>query len=89
MGRCGFICDKSFIKATFIEIKEISLEEIQTIENELAKQYSYDEDDWGEEEDEEFDAEALVEELIQELAEELDLSDEQRAELLDEMNKES
>ena len=77
------------LKQPLFEIKEISLEEIQTIENELAKQYSYHEDDWGEEEDEDFDAEAFVEELIQDLAEELDLSDEQRAELFDEMNKES
>ncbi len=43
----------------------------------------------GKEQDEDFDAEALVDELIQELAEELDLSDEQRAELFDEMKKES
>ncbi|RZG86122.1 hypothetical protein [Acinetobacter venetianus] len=85
----GLYAVNPLLKQPLFEIKEISLEEIQTIENELAKQYSYDEDDWGEEEDEEFDAEALVEELIQELAEELDLSDEQRAELFDEMNKES
>ena len=79
----------SLLKQPLFEIKEIGLEEIQTIEKELAKQYSYDEDGWGEEEDEDFDAEALVEELIQELAEELDLSDEQRAELFKEMKKES
>lgn len=80
----------SLLKQPLFEIKEIGLEEIQTIEKELAKQYSYDEDDWGdEEESEDFDAEALVEELIQELAEELDLSDEQRAELFKEMKKES
>ena len=80
----------SLLKQPLFEIKEISLEEIQTIEKELAKQYSYDEDDWGDEEEgEDFDAEALVEELIQELAEELDLSDEQRAELFKEMKKES
>ena len=78
------------LKQPIFEIKEIGLEEIQTIEKELAKQYSYDEDDWGDEEEgEDFDAEALVEELIQELAEELDLSDEQRAELFKEMKKES
>ncbi|WP_414631681.1 hypothetical protein [Acinetobacter venetianus] len=85
----GLYAVNSLLKQPLFEIKEISLEEIQTIENELAKQYSYDEDDRGEEEDEDFDAEALVEELIQELAEELGLSDEQRAELFDEMNKES
>lgn len=80
----------SLLKQPLFEIKEIGLEEIQTIEKELAKQYSYDEDDWGDEEEgEDFDAEALVEELIQELAEELDLSDEQRAELFKEMKKES
>ena len=80
----------SLLKQPLFEIKEIGLEEIQTIEKELAKQYSYDEDDWGDEEEgEDFDAEALVEELIQELAEELDLSDEQRAELFEEMKKES
>ena len=56
----------------------------------MAKQYSHDEDGWGDEEEgEDFDAEALVEELIQALAEELDLSDEQRAELFKEMKKES
>ena len=80
----------SLLKQPLFEIKEIGLEEIQTIEKELAKQYSYDEDDWGDEEEgEDFDAEALVEELIQELAEELDLSDEQRAELFKEMKKQS
>jgi hypothetical protein len=80
----------SLLKQPLFEIKEIGLEEIQTIEKELAKQYSYDEDDWGDEEEgEDFDAEALVEELIQALAEELDLSDEQRAELFKEMKKES
>ena len=80
----------SLLKQPLFEIKEISLEEIQKIEKDLAKQYSYDEDDWGDEEEgEDFDAEALVEELIQELAEELDLSDEQRAELFKEMKKES
>ena len=80
----------SLLKQPLFEIKEIGLEEIQTIEKELAKQSSYDEDDWGDEEEgEDFDAEALVEELIQELAEELDLSDEQRAELFKEMKKES
>ena len=80
----------SLLKQPLFEIKEIGLEEIQTIEKELAKQYSYDEDDWGDEEEgEDFDAEAFVEELIQELAEELDLSDEQRAELFKEMKKES
>ena len=80
----------SLLKQPLFEIKEIGLEQIQTIEKELAKQYSYDEDDWGDEEEgEDFDAEALVEELIQELAEELDLSDEQRAELFKEMKKES
>ena len=77
------------LKQPIFEIKEIGLEEIQTIEKELAKQYSYDEDGWGEEEDEDFDAESIVEELIQEFAEELDLSDEQRAELFKEMKKES
>ena len=78
----------SLLKQPLFEIKEIGLEEIQTIEKELAKQYSYDEDDWGDEEEgEDFDAEALVEELIQALAEELDLSDEQRAELFKEMKK--
>lgn len=80
----------SLLKQPLFEIKEIGLEEIQTIEKELAKQYSYDEDGWGDEEEgEDFDAEALVEELIQALAEELDLSDEQRAELFKEMKKES
>ena len=80
----------SLLKQPLFEIKEISLEEIQKIEKDLAKQYSYDEDDWGDEEEgEDFDAEALVEELIQALAEELDLSDEQRAELFKEMKKES
>ena len=80
----------SLLKQPLFEIKEIGLEEIQTIEKELAKQYSYDEDDWGDEEEgEDFDAESIVEELIQELAEELDLSDEQRAELFKEMKKES
>ena len=80
----------SLLKQPLFEIKEIGLEEIQTIEKELAKQYSYDEDDWGDEEEgEDFDAEALVEELIQALAEELDLSDEQRAELFKEMKKQS
>ena len=52
----------------------------------MAKQYSYDEDGW-EEEDEDFDAESIVEELIQEFAEELDLSDEQQVELFEEMKK--
>lgn len=75
------------LKQPIFEIKEIGLEEIQTIEKELAKQYSYDEDGWGEEEDEDFDAESIVEELIQEFAEELDLSDEQQVELFEEMKK--
>ena len=75
------------LKQPIFEIKEIGLEEIQTIEKELAKQYSYDEDGWGEEEDEDFDAESIVEELIQEFAEELDLSDEQQVELFEEMEK--
>ncbi len=35
------------LKQPLFEIKEISLEEIQTIEKELAKQYNCDEDDWG------------------------------------------
>ena len=77
----------SLLKQPLFEIKEIGLEEIQTIEKELAKQYSYDEDGWGEEEDEDFDAESIVEELIQEFAEELDLSDEQQVELFEEMKK--
>ena len=34
----------SLLKQPLFEIKEIGLEEIQTIEKELAKQYSYDED---------------------------------------------
>lgn len=75
------------LKQPIFEIKEIGLEEIKTIEKELAKQYSYDEDGWGEEEDEDFDAESIVEELIQEFAEELDLSDEQQVELFEEMKK--
>ena len=53
----------------------------------MAKQYSSEEDGWGEEEDEDFDAESIVEELIQEFAEELDLSDEQQVELFEEMKK--
>ena len=77
----------SLLKQPLFEIKEIGLEEIQTIEKELAKQYSYDEDGWGEEEDEDFDAESIVEELIQEFAEELDLSNEQQVELFEEMKK--
>ncbi|MCY6413180.1 hypothetical protein QTA56_13765 [Acinetobacter sp. VNH17] len=85
----GLYAINPLLKQPLFEIKEIGLEEIQTIEKELAKQYSYDEDGWGEEEGEDFDAEAIVEELIQELAEELDLSDEQRAELFEEMRKES
>lgn len=85
----GLYAVNPLLKQPLFEIKEISLDEIQTIEKELAKQYSYDEDEWGAEEEggEDFDAEAL--ELIQELAEELELSDEQRAELFEEIKKES
>ncbi|MEN4984143.1 hypothetical protein [Acinetobacter modestus] len=85
----GLYAVNPLLKQPLFEIKEIGLEEIQTIEKELAKQYSYDEDEWGAEEEggEDFDAEAL--ELIQELAEELELSDEQRAELFEEVRKES
>ena len=85
----GLYAVNPLLKQPLFEIKEISLDEIQTIEKELAKQYSYDEDEWGAEDEggEDFDAEAL--ELIQELAEELELSDEQRAELFEEIKKES